>query len=259
MKTLYIGVPAHDGKVEVAFFFGALSVEKLISQEEKTPVQWSFNSGESLVPRSRNNLAHTFLNSICFETGEPFTHFMMIDTDMEFDANHVKKLFDACDDDHPIVAGVAPIKNINWPSVKIAAMNGAPAEELEYLATRNVVNRIDNYPYDEDPNFVVPVRYCGTGMICIAREVLVKFAESYPDLLYYPDYKIGTPPFDDNLENGVTAFFDTEICKEERRYLSEDYTFCRRASDLGFKTFVHRGVTLGHVGKITYRPNRNVV
>lgn len=254
-KTLYIGIPSHDHKVEVSFFIGAINVERTIFSNG-TPIQWSFNSGESLVQRCRNNIAHTFLHSKCSETNDYFSHLLMIDTDMDFDANHVKMLLDSCDDDHPIVAGMAPKKFINWNAVKRAVEYGIPTNRLKEAASVNVVNKISGYNYESD-DLIVPVEYAGTGIMCITRSALLKFAMSYPKLKYKPDYMVADPAFDKNTANGVTAFFDCMICPKENRYLSEDYTFCKRAREIGLNTYVHKSVLLGHIGKINYAPNPN--
>jgi hypothetical protein len=254
MKSLYIGVPSHDHKVEVSFFCGAINVERALFAKEKTPIQWSFNSGESLVQRCRNNIAHTFLHTKCAETKDYFSHLLMIDTDMDFEAWQVKALLDACNDQHPIVAGMAPKKYINWSRVHKAVKNGAKPNDLASHASVNVVNKLDDFDYSTEDD-VVPVKYAGTGMMCITRKALLDFAAAYPELKYNPDYTIGDSAFDKNTNAGVTAFFDCIICPEEGRYLSEDYTFCKRARAIGLETYVHRKVIVGHIGKINYQPN----
>lgn len=256
LKTLYIGVPSHDHKVEVSFFIGAINTDRNLWQGKKIPIQWSFNSGESLVQRCRNNIAHTFLHTKCGQTKDYFSHLLMIDTDMDFDAHHVEALLDACDESHPIVAGMAPKKYINWGAVKDAAKNGVPANQLAQYASSNVVNKLEDYDYNTDEE-LVPVEYAGTGIMCVTRDALLKFSDAYPELKYKPDYTIGDSSFDKNVFKGVTAFFDCMICPDENRYLSEDYTFCKRARAIGLETFVHRGVLVGHIGKINYEPNPN--
>jgi len=254
MKTLYIGIPSHDHKVEVSFFIGAINTDRALWQKEGIPLQWSFNSGESLVQRCRNNIAHSFLHSKCSQTKDYFTHLLMIDTDMDFDAHHVRMLLDSCDNDHPIVAGMAPKKFLHWGNVAKAVKAGVPDKELAEHATMNVVNKLSNFNY-AGAGAVVPVKYAGTGIMCITRAALLKFADAYPELRYHPDYTIGDRAFDRNLAQGVTAFFDCVICPEEKRYLSEDYTFCQRARAIGLETYVHREVLVGHIGKFAFNPN----
>ena len=48
------------------------------------------------------------------------------------------------------------------------------------------------------------------------------------------------------------ALFDCMIDPDNRRYLSEDYAFCRRWQQIGGKIFADCGTTLGHVGNLPF-------
>jgi len=51
------------------------------------------------------------------------------------------------------------------------------------------------------------------------------------------------------------ALFDTMI-DEDRNYLSEDWTFCRRVREvLGKAIWVDTNISLGHIGTHTYGKN----
>ena len=67
------------------------------------------------------------------------------------------------------------------------------------------------------------VREAPTGFMCIKRQVFDRLIAAYPELQYVPDWPKGTYP-----EGGVHyRFFDVMVDPESRRYLSEDYGFCR--------------------------------
>ena len=51
------------------------------------------------------------------------------------------------------------------------------------------------------------------------------------------------------------ALFDTMIDPESRRYLSEDYTFCRLWQQMGGEVFLDPRTGLNHVGHYTFRGN----
>jgi len=68
--SLFLGIPAHDGRLEVAFTCGLLGVF-MAARQRGLPVHAYFNSGESLISRARNNIAKVFLEMICPDTGEP--------------------------------------------------------------------------------------------------------------------------------------------------------------------------------------------
>ena len=51
------------------------------------------------------------------------------------------------------------------------------------------------------------------------------------------------------------ALFDTMIDPESRRYLSEDYTFCRLWQMMGGDVFLDPRTGLNHVGHYTFKGN----
>lgn len=83
----------------------------------------------------------------------------------------------------------------------------------------------------------IEVELAGTGFMCIRREVLetlAKTAESYEGPNRMRCYGLFMSPVkDDMLE-------------------SEDYNFCRRARESGFKIIMNPNVRLGHVGQYVY-------
>jgi hypothetical protein len=82
--------------------------------------------------------------------------------------------------------------------------------------------------------------------MCIKREVLVRMYEHYKDtLMCVNDHQ------NKDLDT-YCAIFDCMIDPETRRYLSEDYAFCRRWQQIGGK--IHADVTtvLGHVGNLRF-------
>ena len=83
----------------------------------------------------------------------------------------------------------------------------------------------------------------------IKREVIEKMIKHYPETKYMPEV------FDDASQVGVEkhALFDTMI--ENGRYLSEDYTFCRRWQNMGGKIYVDPSIVLDHVGTYTFKGN----
>jgi hypothetical protein len=85
-------------------------------------------------------------------------------------------------------------------------------------------------------NGPIEVDYAGTGFMCIKREVIEKLsfkATSYQG----PD---GT----------VNAIYMTPVHNDV--FESEDYHFCRKARESGFKIVMDPCVRLGHVGQYTY-------
>jgi len=252
-KTLFFASPLHDGRVESAYFCAAIDLDRGM-RAHNIPVQFYFHSGESLITRARNNICKVFLESRCGETGEPWTHLVMMDSDMQFTSDQIARVLGMADAKHQVIAGLAPVKAINWEAVRKDAVAGFTAKDLESAGSRMVVNPLPGHDYSRNDDALVPVKYCGTGFILIAREALLAFQNAYPELAYLPDYKIGEPALDDAEDPTVTAFFDTMICPDEKRYLSEDFYFCNKMKAIGIQPYVCRDVLVGHIGKYTYKP-----
>ena len=93
----------------------------------------------------------------------------------------------------------------------------------------------------------------GTGFMCIQRDVLVKYAEEYKDIAsYLPDHN-RSEHFDGTRE--ITAFFDTIIDEDSKRYLSEDYMFCQWSRKIGFKVWMCPWMMLQHIGSYVFAGN----
>lgn len=171
--------------------------------------------GDSLVSRARNRIAAAFLRSDC-------THLLFLDTDLIFSPEQIARLVGH---DEPIVAGLYPKKQreLGW------VCNLLPFEAM-------------------DERGLKPVRYAGTGCLLIAREVLEAMIVRWPEIEYDPD---------DGDEAGVKwDLFPTGVlaCPKtgRRRYLSEDWWFCERALQLGYKVWMDTQVVLKHVGPMIY-------
>ena len=81
----------------------------------------------------------------------------------------------------------------------------------------------------------------GTGFMLIQRHVLETMASSHPEWLY--DFK----------GELISSIFDFEI--KNQHYLGEDYLFCDRAAEHGFKIYADVDISLPHVGSDTFENN----
>lgn len=171
--------------------------------------------GDSAVGRARNSLTRKFLNSDC-------THMLMIDSDLVFSAQQVERIMAHPE---PIVAGMYFKKQEGDP--------------------QPVINACDN-PIMQDSG-LYQVKYAGTGFIRVAREVFEKMIEVYGDEIGYSlDHEPDTTEYD-FWQMGVYKYPNGR-----KRWLSEDWYFCQRATDLGYKIWVDRGITLRHSGNALY-------
>jgi hypothetical protein len=164
--------------------------------------------------------------------------------------------------DKDIVTGAYPLKEIMWPAVQnlIKEKPDATLEEIEKVAVPYVinVNKPDPAKVGQKESVTVvggliEVWDAGTGFMLMKRDVLLKMIEAYPETKYYTDRDM-TVPKEQRLRY---ALFDTTI-DEDGRYLSEDYTFCRRWQAIGGKIHLMVNVVLDHVGTHIFR-GRSIV
>jgi hypothetical protein len=80
--------------------------------------------------------------------------------------------------------------------------------------------------------------------------------KAYPELKYNNDVTINNQHLDDHFY----ALFDTMIDPVDRRYLSEDYTFCRRWQEIGGDIWLDPSISLNHYGHFCFQGNpQNII
>jgi hypothetical protein len=198
---------------------------------------------ESLVTRGRNEIVKFFLMH------PEYTHLFWIDADIEFQPQAAIRLLLS---DYDVAAGIYPIKRFNWPRQGVP--QGVTREAFEALYNDYPFNVIGGgaepmQKYMRDDGFV-EVSEAPTGFMSIKRHVFDKLMKHYPELNYVPDGPPGNPeaPY-------YWLFFDCMVDPDTRRYLSEDYAFCRRWRDIGGKVYADMYSDLGHLGQHMYRGN----
>ena len=196
---------------------------------------------ESLITRGRNKIVGKFM------ADESYTHLFWIDSDIAFTPNSVFRLLLA---DRDVVAGVYPMKAMNWPAEGLPA--GTTREQFEVQYTSYPFNPIEHgaLPIGGfiDSDGFIEVAEAPTGFMVIKRDVFSKMMKHYPELNYTPD----GPP--NNPEAHLHwLFFDCMVDPDSRRYLSEDYAFCRRWRDMGGKVWCDMHSQLHHLGQHMYR------
>jgi hypothetical protein len=101
--------------------------------------------------------------------------------------------------------------------------------------------------WDENKNLefigsLMRVKRVGTGFMLIQRHVIEQMIEVHPEWAYK------------NSDGAVLhALFDFGIINEQ--YVGEDYLFCDRATDLGFKVYIDVDISLPHVGTEAFTSN----
>lgn len=230
--------PSHNHSVFINYL---VSVIDLVNEarDNGMHVDYHFMGGESLVTRARNGAVAHFMEN------ETWTHLIWVDADIGF---RPRALFRLLLSGYDVAAGIYPLKVDLWPE------QGPPAG----MSHNQFINTFARYPVntghvgDEVVNIEVledgfmKLREAPTGLMCIKRQVFETMIEAYPDLKYTPD------SISQSHGQHYYRFFDTSIDPQTRRYLSEDYTFCRYWERLGGSIHVDATSNLTHHGFKTY-------
>jgi hypothetical protein len=188
---------------------------------------------ESLVQRARNVAVGRFMQKSTAE------YFMFIDADVHFEPQSVMRLLAS---GHELSVACYPKKFVDWNQAATAVKNG-DERNMAMLSSSLVVNF--GAQKIQVVNGFAPVLDGPTGFMLIKRCVFEKMEKQYPELNCVNDHQ--NRDFDT-----YNAVFDCMIDPDTRRYLSEDYAFCRRWQQMGGKIYADTSTTLGHVGNLPF-------
>ena len=248
-KHIFIATPCYGGQIGEPYFRSMMRLAILCN---KYDIQFTVSTlaNESLITRGRNTLVSFFMEH------PDATHLFFIDADIEFDPNDLLRMVAY---DRPITVGAYPKKAINWQSIIEAARRNE--DETTETIEGHSSNYVVNFELTQDENGnplnqiqirdnLIKLKDAGTGFMCIQRDVIQKMFDAHPELKYANDINV-----DQKFEKHMYALFDTMIDPESRRYLSEDYTFCRLWQQMGGEVFLDPRTGLNHVGHYTFRGN----
>jgi len=245
--SIFVGTPMYGGQC-AGIFTKSTNDLSMLCTTHKIPMKYYFLFNESLVQRARNYIVDEFLRSDC-------THLLFIDADIGFDPRDALALLALQISDpekYDIVCGPYPKKTIAWEKVSLAAQKGIGVDnpfDLDKFTSDFVFNpakELTQFKLSEP----VEVAEGGTGFMLITREALEKYRDAYPELAYKPDH-VRTEQFDGTRD--IHAFFDCVIDPESKRYLSEDYFFCKMARKAGLSVWMCPWMKLNHVGSYIFK------
>ena len=248
-SKFFIATPCYGGQLNEPYFRSTVKMMTFFNQHQ-IPLAFGTIANESLVTRARNVLLAYFLNS-------DYTHLLFIDADIEFQTEDVLKLY-AHDKD--VIVGAYPKKGVAWDKIR-ANLNDVSNKDKQ-LSNRDIAAFGSDYAINFKfinkeaktiavENGLVKLHDAGTGFMMIKREAILKMIKAYPELKYNNDVNIS----DDGLKDHFHAIFDTMIDPIDRRYLSEDYTFCRRWQDIGGDIWLDPSISLNHYGHFCFQGN----
>lgn len=232
MIKLFLATPCYGGLVLEKYMTSVIKLQiRLIQEGIQLMIDTTEN--ESLVHRARNVAVGRFMQKTDADM------FMFIDADIDFDAESVVRLVKS---GHDVCVAVYPKKVVMWDQAKQAVETGDD-RNLAMISSSLVANIGANRRSVE--NGFVEVLDGPTGFMVIKRTAFEKMHEEFKNLNCKNDHQ--NRDFDE-----YCAVFDCMIDPESRRYLSEDYAFCRRWQQIGGKIFADVYTTLGHVGNLPF-------
>ena len=235
MVTVFLSTPCYGGLCLEHFAISIMKLQIALIQEG---IQLFIDTteNESLVHRARNVSIGRFMQKSTAD------YFMFIDADVHFEPESVIRLVKS---GHDISVACYPKKYIDWEQAANATQQG-DERNMAMLSASLVVNFGANQIAIE--NGFISILDGPTGFMMIKRSALEKMHERYPELNCVNDHQ--NRDFDT-----YCAVFDCMIDPVTRRYLSEDYAFCRRWQQMGGRIHADVTTTLGHVGNLPFSGN----
>ena len=233
MVKLFLSTPCYGGLCLESYLTSILRLQILLSQKG-VELLLDTTENESLVHRARNVSVGRFMQKTDADL------FMFIDADIHFDPESVLRLVES---GHDISVACYPKKIVMWDQAKTSIVTNNDERNPAMLASSLVVN----FGAQQRPivNGFVEILDGPTGFMVIKRSVFTKIAEKFPELDCVNDHQ--NRDFDT-----YNAAFDCMIDPVSRRYLSEDYAFCRRWQQIGGQIFADVQTTLGHIGNLPF-------
>jgi hypothetical protein len=231
---LVVATPCFGGQVSSIYASSIFHLQSAVRSKFNMKLKILLRDGDALITRARANLMTLFLDD------PTATHFLFVDADIGFTPDQVFRLIESGAD---VVAGIYPIKRVNWDKARRAIDAKRPdvaSAALDYVLEINDPDHVAVV------NGFTRVRYAGTGFLMIRRHVFERMC-AYPD---YAPLKFSREHSLDALAGSPNRFalFECMIDPDSGTYLSEDFAFCKRWTDIGGEIWADLQSHLDHVG-----------
>lgn len=232
MTKLFLSTPCYGGLCLEKYMSSLIKLQILLAKEN-IQLYLDTTENESLVHRARNVSVGRFMQKTDCD------YFMFIDADIHFSPESVVRLVKS---EHDISVACYPKKVVEWENAAKAIKEGDTRDPA--LLSSSLVINFGATKRAVDKGFI-EVLDGPTGFMVIKRSVFKTLEEKFPELWCKNDHQ--NRDFDE-----YHACFDCMIDPVSKRYLSEDYAFCRRWQQVGGKIYADVNTTLGHVGNISF-------
>lgn len=233
MPVLFVATPCYGCQLTTQFAASILQLHDVLMRVGVL-AYFDFLGNESLIERARNLQTARFLQLT------QFTHMLFIDADIGFDPVAVLRLLQFNKD---VSSAVYAKKGINWTNIQ----NKARARDPENVRQAGLDFNINLRRIEAPTNGFVRVLDTATGFLLIKRRVIERMYEHYKEELFAVN---DVQPRDIKT---YVALFACMIDPESKRFLSEDYAFCRRWQQIGGEIWVDTATRLSHLGTFIFR------
>jgi hypothetical protein len=237
--------PCYGGQITEPFF-RSWSKAHMTFTKYGIPYSVTTSANESLVSRARCHM-------VAYMMANPkATHLMFIDADINFNCQDILHMLQH---DKDIVVGAYPKKDLDWRELerKIKQGKQRTVDELKALGSKYALN-FDWYVNPEtngreiqNKDGLIKLKDAATGFMLIKREAILKMIDAYPELYFHNDLDLP-----EEEAKWTYLLFDVMHEQETKRYLSEDYAFCRRWQKIGGEVWLDPLIELDHVGHFTF-------
>lgn len=225
MAKVFVSIPCMNGQIETNCM---LTLKERLSYHHEPYLKFIVNS--SLIPKARQDHFGMFLND------PQYDYLFSIDAD--------------------IVSG---LRNVN-PQHPEGTLDRLISHNKDFIGgvyakkalhEDTGLEELNGKTWDPNEEFImdgrlIKMEYLPTGYMLISRKAATKMVEAYPELYYE----------DDRLPCRWTwAMYNMLLVKDEMgipRFLPEDFSFCRRWTDIGGEIWADTSIQLGHIGKYLY-------
>lgn len=229
---LFLSTPCYGGLCLEKYMISLVRLQ-LLCINKGVQLMIDTTENESLVHRARNVAVGRFMKK------SDADYFFFVDADVDFEPESVIRLLES---GHDVSVAVYPKKVVMWDQAAEAVKAG-DERNMQMLSSSLVLNF--GQRQCKVVNGFVEILDGPTGFMMIRRNVFSQMEEKFPDLWCKNDH--ANRDFDD-----YHACFDCMIDPTSKRYLSEDYAFCRRWQQMGGKIYADIQTTLGHVGNLPF-------
>src|SRR5215468_11329459 len=124
---LVVATPCFGGQVSSIYASSIFALQRALRAKSNVDFKIHLRDGDALITRARANLVTLFLDD------PQASHLLFVDADIGFTPDQVFRLIESGAD---VVAGVYPIKRVNWDKAARAMQSGRtnlPAASLDYV------------------------------------------------------------------------------------------------------------------------------